>query len=101
MFTAVFCMSCQLLGRQALLTDTNIDTVRNFKDYEDFTPNPKKDKQHRQGHIWDRSRSSKEIKEQLDRIKGHLVWMPLDFLCDAPMAENALLVNQITESVYT
>jgi phospholipase D1/2 len=33
----------------------------------------------------------------LDRIKGHLVWLPLEFLCNAEMAEPGLAVNQITE----
>jgi phospholipase D1/2 len=42
-----------------------------------------------------------ELKKELDRIKGHLVWMPLDFLCEAEMAEKGLQVNSITESVYT
>lgn len=45
--------------------------------------------------------SVKDIKKQLDRIKGHLVWMPLDFLVDAEMAEPGLQVNQFTESIYT
>jgi len=42
-----------------------------------------------------------EIREKLDQIKGHLVWMPLDFLRDAPMAEKGLQVNSFTESIYT
>jgi len=29
----------------------------------------------------------------LDQIKGHLVWMPLDFLRDVQMAEVGLQVN--------
>lgn len=39
----------------------------------------------------------KEIREKLDQIKGHLVWMPLEFLKDAPMAETGLQVNKVTE----
>jgi phospholipase D1/2 len=42
-----------------------------------------------------------EVREKLSQIKGHLVWMPLDFLVDANMAEKGLQVNQFTESVYT
>lgn len=42
-----------------------------------------------------------EIRKKLDKVKGHLVWMPLDFLKDANMAEVGLQVNQFTESVYT
>jgi phospholipase D1/2 len=59
------------------------------------------DKEHRQGHIYDKSMPVEEIKKQLSRIKGHLVWMPLEFLCDAEMAEKGLQVNSYTESVYT
>lgn len=40
-------------------------------------------------------------REMLDKVKGHLVWMPLSFLEDAPMAEKGLQVNSWTESVYT
>jgi phospholipase D1/2 len=43
---------------------------------------------------------TEEIRAKLDKIKGHLVWMPLDFLKDAEMAETGLQVNQFTESVY-
>lgn len=75
--------------------------VKTFEDYEKFTPNPKQDKAHKQGHIFDNEIPIEELKKQLDKIKGHLVWMPLDFLCDAEMAERGLTVNQITESVYT
>jgi phospholipase D1/2 len=64
-------------------------------------PNPKKDKDHKAGHIYNKSMSVEEIKKQLDRVKGHLVWMPLDFLVDADMAEPGLQVNQFTESIYT
>ena len=75
--------------------------VRTFEDYASFTPNPKTDKEHKQGHLYDMSMPVAEVKKQLDRIKGHLVWMPLDFLCDSEMAEKGLQVNSYTESVYT
>jgi phospholipase D1/2 len=42
-----------------------------------------------------------EIRVKLDQIKGHLVWMPLEFLKDANMAETGLQVNAWTESIYT
>jgi len=44
---------------------------------------------------------AEDAKKKLDQIKGHLVWMPLDFLKDAEMAEKGLQVNSWTESVYT
>lgn len=55
----------------------------------------------KQGHLWKVELSSKEVKKQLDRIRGHLVWMPLHFLEDAEMAEKGLQVNEWTESIYT
>lgn len=56
---------------------------------------------HKQGHIFDLHRRTGDIKKTLDEIKGHLVWMPLDFLKDAEMAEKGLQVNAYTESIYT
>ena len=44
---------------------------------------------------------AEDIRKKLDRIRGHLVWMPLDFLRDAEMAEKGLQVNAFTESIYT
>ncbi len=42
-----------------------------------------------------------DARAKLDEIKGHLVWMPMDFLQDAEMAERGLQLNSWTESVYT
>ena len=53
------------------------------------------------GHIFDRMIPPQEVRQKLEKIKGHLVWMPLQFLRDAEMAEKGLQVNQWTESVYT
>jgi phospholipase D1/2 len=74
-------------------------TVKNFEDYDKYLP-PKGTKE---GHIYSGCRDipPKEIKSKLDEIKGHLVWMPLDFLKDAEMAERGLSLNQYTESIYT
>lgn len=52
------------------------------------------------GHIFDQYMPPEDIRTKLDQIKGHLVWMPLNFLKDAAMAEAGLQVNQFTESVY-
>ncbi|KAK6827369.1 Phospholipase D1 [Apiospora arundinis] len=73
------------------------DHVKTFKDYDTFLP-PKGVKA---GHIFDRFLPPDDVRSKLDQIKGHLVWMPLDFLRDDNMAETGLQVNQITESVYT
>ena len=40
------------------------------------------------------------MRAKLDQIKGHLVWMPLEFLSEVQMAEAGLQVNQWTETVY-
>lgn len=77
------------------------DCIRSFGDYDAFTPNPKADKQYKQGHLYDMNRPVAEVRRELDRIQGHLVWMPLRFLEDAEMAEKGLQINAYTESIYT
>jgi phospholipase D1/2 len=71
--------------------------VKNFEDYGEYLP-PKRMKP---GHLYNNDMPAQEIKAKLDEIKGHLVWMPLDFLRDAPMAERGLSLNEYTESIYT
>lgn len=75
----------------------NATPVKTFDDYDKFL-HPKGVKP---GHIYDKMIPPNEIREKLDQIKGHLVWMPLEFLKDAPMAETGLQVNSWTESIYT
>ncbi|CBX99294.1 hypothetical protein IAQ61_000572 [Plenodomus lingam] len=77
------------------------DRIRTFADYDAFTPNPQADKDHKQGHLYDMVRPVREIRAELDKIKGHLVWMQLKFLEDENMAEKGLAVNSFTESIYT
>ncbi|KAK4130101.1 phospholipase D/nuclease [Trichocladium antarcticum] len=73
------------------------DYVKTFIDYNVYMA----PKGVRPGHVFDRMIPPHEARAKLDRIKGHLVWMPMDFLRDAEMAEKGLQVNQWTESVYT
>jgi phospholipase D1/2 len=68
------------------------ENIRTFEDYDTFCPRSTK-----QGHLFDPYMPAAEVRQKLDRIKGHLVWLPLDFLCEAEMAEPGLAVNQITE----
>lgn len=68
------------------------DNIKTFDDYDNFLPRKQKD-----GHLFDMFQPVKDVREKLDQIKGHLVWMPLDFLKDAEMAEPGLSVNQFTE----
>ncbi|MCJ1425265.1 hypothetical protein MMC29_003153 [Sticta canariensis] len=74
------------------------DNIKTFDDYEAFVP---RHNQYKQGHLHDRFMPAEEVRQKLDQIKGHLVWMPLDFLEDAAMAEKGLQVNAYTESIYT
>ncbi|KAK7749113.1 hypothetical protein SLS62_008400 [Diatrype stigma] len=73
------------------------DYVKTFEDYDQFLP-PKGVKA---GHVFDRFQPPEGIRKRLNEVKGHLVWMPLDYLKDANMAETGLQVNSWTESVYT
>jgi phospholipase D1/2 len=69
------------------------DNIKSYDDYDNFRPRGTQ----KQGHLFDPYRPVKEVREKLDMVKGHLVWMPLDFLKDAEMAEPGLQLNQITE----
>jgi phospholipase D1/2 len=69
------------------------DNIKTFEDYDNFRPRGS----HKEGHLFDPYMPVKDVREKLDQIKGHLVWLPLDFLRDAEMAEPGLAVNQITE----
>jgi len=72
-------------------------SVKTFEDYDTFLP----PKGVTAGHIYDRFLPPEDVRAKLSEIKGHLVWMPLNFLQDAEMAEKGLQVNQFTESVFT
>nr|BAC67175.1 phospholipase D [Aspergillus nidulans] len=82
--------------RQLFRTDPD-DNIRTFEEYDKYRA---KDG-YKLGHLYDPFIPVQEVREKLDKIKGHLVWMPLDFLKDAEMAEPGLQVNQYTESIYT
>lgn len=71
--------------------------VKTFDDYDNFLPKQGT----KAGHIYDRMQDPADVRKKLDKVKGHLVFMSLDFLKDANMAETGLQVNSITESVYT
>ncbi|KAF7503032.1 hypothetical protein GJ744_004708 [Endocarpon pusillum] len=82
--------------RQLFRADPD-DHITSFEDYDGFAPK----KCIKQGHLHDKFIPVEEVRKKLDQVRGHLVWMPLDFLKDAEMAEKGLQVNQYTESVYT
>lgn len=70
--------------------------IKTWKDYDDFAPR----KSIKQGHLYDPFIPAEEVRKELDKIRGHLVWMPLDFLCNEEMAEKGLQVNSMTEVSY-
>jgi phospholipase D1/2 len=70
--------------------DNNIKT---WKDYDTFAPR----KTIKQGHLHDPHMPVEMIRKEMDKIRGHLVWMPLDFLCEEEMAERGMQVNAYTE----
>ncbi|KAJ4354154.1 uncharacterized protein N0V89_005887 [Didymosphaeria variabile] len=46
------------------------DSILTFEDYDKFTPNPKQDKEHKQGHLYDMSRPVEEVRKELDKVRG-------------------------------
>ncbi|KAJ4422919.1 hypothetical protein N0V82_002446 [Gnomoniopsis sp. IMI 355080] len=85
-----------VIFRQLFHADPD-DHVKTFDDYDNFLPKQGT----KAGHIYDRMQDPLDVRKKLDKVKGHLVFMSLDFLKDANMAETGLQVNSITESVYT
>lgn len=71
--------------------------VKTFADYDRYLP-PRGVKA---GHIFDQFMPAADARQKLAQIKGHLVWMSMDFLKDAEMAERGMQLNSFTESVYT
>jgi phospholipase D1/2 len=78
--------------RQLFRTDPD-DHIKNFEDYYKY----RSQDGYKLGHLYDPFVPIEEVRAKLDKIRGHLVWMSLDFLKDAEMAESGLQVNQLTE----
>lgn len=78
--------------RQLFRADPD-DHITTFEEYDSFAPR----ESIKQGHLHDRFTPVDEVRKKLDQVRGHLVWMPLDFLKDAEMAEKGVQVNQYTE----
>jgi phospholipase D1/2 len=77
------------------------NSIKTFDDYKKFLDS-KSGGGRKHGHLYDHEDlTDAQIKEQLGRIRGHLVWMPLDFLDDAEMAERGFGLNSLTDSLYT
>jgi phospholipase D1/2 len=81
--------------RQLFRADPD-DNIKSFADYDSFAPK----NSIKQGHLHDKFIPVDEVRRKLDQVRGHLVWMPLDFLKDAEMAEKGLQVNKYTEVCF-
>ncbi|TKA73070.1 hypothetical protein B0A49_02153 [Cryomyces minteri] len=88
------------------------DGVRNWKEYDEYyerffkVKDPKRPSTYKWGHVVREAfspgeRGLWEVKEELARIKGTLVEMPLLFLKDEDIAKEGLGLNAFTEEVYT
>ncbi|GAA5896328.1 uncharacterized protein JCM6883_006870 [Sporobolomyces salmoneus] len=66
--------------------------IQTWQQYKDYVPK----KPIKVGHVADPNMPVKYIKEQLDQVRGHLVPMPLDFLCKEKLLEYDASVNPLT-----
>lgn len=76
------------------------DNIKTWEDYDTFLPRGDDVKS---GHLFvdEKTMGTKEVKKKLSQVRGHLVWMPLEFLCEEELAEKGLGMNAWTESIYT
>ncbi|KAI9275903.1 hypothetical protein BDA99DRAFT_496737 [Phascolomyces articulosus] len=75
------------------------DNVHNWDEYKEFYPDQSKIEI---GHVYNPSMSVDEIREQLSRVRGHLVEFPLQFLQDEDLAgETIPFITDLTEELYT
>ncbi|KAF2429228.1 phospholipase D/nuclease [Tothia fuscella] len=89
------------------------DGVRNWKDYDEWyenhfaLPDPKdKNKKvgkYKVGHVVSEMFPGgvREVKEELSKVRGTLVEMPLLFLKEEDIAKEGISLNAFTEDVYT
>ncbi|KAA8573540.1 hypothetical protein EYC84_005124 [Monilinia fructicola] len=92
------------------------DNVRNWDDYHEFyeqyfvSPSPKDTKEEDKeparylyGHVVKEEFPGgvEEVKEELSRVKGMLVEMPLLFMDGVDFAKEGLSFNALTETIYT
>lgn len=69
------------------------DSIKTWDDYDHFAPRDRI----KQGHLHDPYMPVETVKKEMDKIRGHLVWMPLDFLEKEEMAKWGLAVNSVTQ----
>lgn len=69
------------------------DNIKTWKDYDSFAPRDSI----KQGHLHDPYMPVDAVRKEMDKIRGHLVWMPLDFLCEEEMAKWGVQINSVTQ----
>lgn len=73
--------------------------ILNWHDYAEYVPSgPNAPKV---GHVAPSAGNIHEVKRELNRIRGHLVEMPLDFLEQDKMFKEGKAVNLVTMDIYT
>jgi phospholipase D1/2 len=94
-----------------------VDSVRNWKEYEEYysrffaqeagdkDPN-KPPSRYKWGHVVAENFSPgeqgvREVKEELAKIRGTLVEMPLKFLKEEDIAQEGIGLNAFTEEIYS
>ncbi|RCH99456.1 hypothetical protein CU097_013561 [Rhizopus azygosporus] len=75
------------------------DTLTNWDEYHAFYPDPSKINL---GHVYDPNMSVQEIRENLDKIHGHLVEFPTQFLRFEDLQGSSLpIVGTAVQELYT
>lgn len=75
------------------------DTVTNWDEYKNFHPDPSKISL---GHIYDPNMSVREIRQNLDTVRGHLVEFPTKFLCFEDLQKDAIpVIGSAMQELYT
>lgn len=69
------------------------DNIKTWNDYDHFAPRDSI----KQGHLHDPYMPVEQVRKEMDKIRGHLVWMALDFLCEEEMAKWGMQVNSVTQ----
>lgn len=74
--------------------------MRTWDDYKAFFPDPTKVNA---GHVADPNMSVEEIRSHLDKIRGHLVQFPMNFLSGVDLKGESLgsLANDAIMELYT
>jgi phospholipase D1/2 len=74
------------------------DTVHTYEQHRKFIPDPNKVKY---GHVADLDTPEVEIEEQLDKVKGHLVMFPTDYLKDENLVGSNLMETVTPLIIFT